>query len=260
MSSIDNPGDFIKNEGMTHPVKISLVLPVKNESENLAPLIEEIRIGLDGYVEYEVICVDDGSSDGSVEILQKIRSLGFSRLRIFRHPTSFGQTSAIQTGLQAARGEWIVTLDGDGQNNPADIQNLLEHALDPFKDDRLQLISGYRKKRKDRWITRVSSEIANKVRGGLLKDHTPDTGCGLKVIQKEAFLSLPYFDHMHRFLPALIQRQGGKVMIVEVDHRPRKHGRSNYGVFDRLWIGIVDLLGVMWLQRRTKIPSDIKEL
>jgi len=245
---------------MPQAIQISLVLPVKNETGNIRPLIGEIRAALDGYVEYEVICIDDGSTDASLERLKEIRALGFGRLRIFHHPKSYGQTSAIRTGLQASRGSWIVTLDGDGQNNPADIPNLLEHALNPLRDDRLKLITGYRKKRKDVWITRVSSGIANKVRGSMLDDHTPDTGCGLKVIQREAFLNLPYFDHMHRFLPALIQRQGGKVMTVEVSHRPRKHGRSNYGVFDRLWIGIVDLFGVMWLQRRTNIPLDVKEI
>jgi len=250
---------LVVQERMQSP-QISLVIPVKNEMGNITPLLEEIKKTLKGQVQYEVICVDDGSTDASLERLKTLRLRGFKGLRIFKHAESFGQTSALRTGLQAARGAWIVTLDGDGQNNPADIPKLLEHALDPLKDERLQLISGYRKKRQDRWMTRVSSGIANKVRGAMLKDRTPDTGCGLKVIQREAFLDLPYFDHMHRFLPALIQRQGGKVMIVEVSHRPRKHGRSNYGVFDRLWIGIIDLLGVMWLQRRTKIPLDVKEL
>ena len=245
---------------MKNPATISIVIPAKNEAENILPLINEIRRAMDGRYAYEVIYIDDGSRDGTLDALKEIRRGGFHRLRIFRHAESFGQTSAIMTGVKAAVGEWIVTLDGDGQNDPADIPRLLEHALDPFRDERLHLIAGYRKKRRDRWVTRMASKIANRVRGALLRDRTPDTGCGLKVILRRAFLGLPYFDHMHRFIPALIQRQGGKVVIVEVNHRPRRHGRSNYGVFDRLWIGIVDLIGVMWLQRRTRIPADLKEL
>jgi len=238
----------------------SLVIPSKNEADNILPLIREIQAVLGTLYPYELIVIDDGSTDNSLEILKRIRGSGESRLRIFRHERSFGQTSAIVSGVKAARAAWIVTLDGDGQNDPADIPLLLSHVFDPFRDDRLQLVAGYRKKRNDLFVRRLSSFIANKVRGRMLKDRSPDTGCGLKVFSREAFLSLPYFDHMHRFLPALFQRQGGKMISIAVNHRPRKHGQSNYGVFDRLWIGLVDILGVLWLQRRTKIPEALKEV
>ncbi len=239
---------------------ISLIIPSKNEAKNLPRLIHEIQETLENRYDYEIIVVDDGSTDGSVQKLKEIRHTGCHRLRIFKHEKSLGQTTALISGIKAARGEWIVTLDGDGQNDPSDIPLLLSYLLDPFKDDRLHLVVGHRKRRSDSFVTRLSSRIANTVRRRLLKDQTPDTGCGLKVFSRDAFFALPYFDHMHRFLPALFQRQGGKMISVEVKHRSRKHGQSNYGVFDRLWIGIVDLIGVLWLQRRTKIPGELKEL
>jgi len=160
---------------------------------------------------------------------------------------------AIRTGVKAARAPFIATLDADGQNDPADIPRLWEIAraappLPPL------LVAGYRRKRRDSWVKRMSSRIANGVRRRLLRDATPDTGCGLKLFRRDLFLDLPAFDHMHRFLPALVRRQGGSTVSVEVNHRPRERGRSNYGVFDRLWVGIVDLLGVMWLMRRAKNP------
>jgi dolichol-phosphate mannosyltransferase len=156
--------------------------------------------------------------------------------------------------MRAARGEWIATLDGDGQNDPADLPKLIE-ARDRATTSNLQLVTGYRKKRQDSWLKRVSSRIANGVRSRLLGDATPDTGCGLKLIARRTCLELPAFDHMHRFLPALVQRNGGATLSVEVNHRPRTRGVSNYGVFDRLWVGIVDLFGVAWLRRRALRPQ-----
>jgi dolichol-phosphate mannosyltransferase len=171
------------------------------------------------------------------------------------HAQSCGQSAAIVSGVRAARGEWIATLDGDGQNDPADIPKLLALVRDPAQPKNLQCIAGWRKKRQDTWLKRLSSKIANGVRSRLLGDATPDTGCGLKLIPRAVWLQLPFFDHMHRFLPALVQRNGGATVSVEVNHRPRTRGVSNYGLHNRLWVGLVDLVGVMWLQRRMKRAS-----
>jgi dolichol-phosphate mannosyltransferase len=152
--------------------------------------------------------------------------------------------------VKASRHDWIVTMDGDGQNDPADIPRLLQAAVRHPAPDRVQLVAGQRRRRADSWLRRFSSRVANATRSRLLGDRTPDTGCGLKLIRREAFLDLPYFDHVHRFLPALVQRQGGTVVLVEVNHRRRERGRSHYGIGNRLWVGIVDLLGVLWLKRR----------
>jgi dolichol-phosphate mannosyltransferase len=178
-------------------------------------------------------------------------------LRLVRHARRRGQSAALLSGVRAARGPWIATLDGDGQNDPADIPALLA-ARDKAAESgqALQLIGGRRVNRRDRWLKRFSSKVANAVRRRLLGDATPDTGCGLKLFPRAAFLALPHFDHFHRFLPALIQRQGGAVISVDVSHRPRRAGRSHYGVFDRLWVGLFDLVGVMWLQRRAMGPDD----
>lgn len=228
---------------------MSLIIPVKNEAENIAPLVAEIRAALDGRAEYEVIYVDDGSTDDTVARLLEIGA-EFPRLKVVRHAASCGQSTAVLTGVRAACFPIVATLDGDGQNDPADIPAMLAKA----RQDNVQLVCGYRRKRRDTWLKRLSSRIANGVRSSLLKDSTPDTGCGLKVFPRELFLSLPYFDHMHRFLPALVQRAGGHVVSVEVNHRPRERGTSNYGLHNRLWVGIVDICGVMWLLRRARRP------
>lgn len=234
-------------------MQLSIVVPVRNEQDNVLPLIEEIHAALQDSDDFEVIYVDDGSSDATpARLADALRR--YPRLRVLAHGASCGQSTALITGFRAARGEWIATLDGDGQNDPADIRNLIR-ARDGARSANLQLIAGYRRKRQDSWLKRVSSRIANGVRSNLLGDATPDTGCGLKLIRRSACLDLPYFDHMHRFLPALVQRNGGATLSVEVNHRPRTRGVSNYGMFDRLWVGIVDLFGVMWLQRRAKRPT-----
>jgi dolichol-phosphate mannosyltransferase len=234
-------------------MQLSLVIPVRNEAENIDALIAEIRASLDGRTEYEVIYVDDGSSDDTPKRLAQAKKT-FPRLRVLRHRESCGQSSALATGVKAACAPWIATLDGDGQNDPADILKLLAALNGPEGDRPLQLVAGYRRRRRDNWLKRLSSRVANGVRGRLLGDRTPDTGCGLKLIAREAYLALPFFDHMHRFLPALIQRNGGRTLSVEVSHRPRTRGTSNYGLHNRLWVGIVDLFGVMWLKRRMKHP------
>jgi dolichol-phosphate mannosyltransferase len=237
-------------------MELSVVVPVHNEAENLAPLLGEIEQALDGRCDYEVIYVDDGSTDDTFDRLVGLRHQ-FPRLRILRHRRGCGQSTALASGIRAARAEYIATLDGDGQNDPADIPRLWE-ALKHMPQSRA-MVAGYRKSRKDTGWRKFSSRVANAVRGGLLKDNTPDTGCGLKVFSRELFLALPYFDHMHRFLPALTQRAGGKVVSVEVNHRPRLRGVSKYGTWHRLWVGIVDLFGVIWLQRRARVP-EVEEI
>ena len=237
----------------TNPVHLSVVIPVRNEAENILPLLAEIHAALEGGGEFEVVYVDDGSSDATPARLAEAQKL-HPRLRVLAHAESCGQSAALVTGFRAARGEWIATLDGDGQNDPADIPKLLAARDGAGHPANLQLVAGYRKKRQDTWLKRFSSRVANGVRSRLLGDATPDTGCGLKLILRSAVLELPVFDHMHRFLPALIQRNGGATLSVEVNHRPRTRGTSNYGMFDRLWVGIVDLFGVMWLQRRARRP------
>jgi dolichol-phosphate mannosyltransferase len=242
-------------------VQLSIVVPVRNEAENILPLLAEIHVALDGpqlnFGDFEVIYVDDGSNDATPQRLAEALAR-YPRLRVLVHRERYGQSAALVTGFRAARGEWIATLDGDGQNDPADIPRLLA-ARDGAARADLQLISGWRKNRKDAWLRRVASRIANRVRSSVLGDATPDTGCGLKLIARAACLELPVFDHMHRFLPALVQRNGGATICVEVTHRPRTRGVSNYGVADRLWIGVVDLAGVLWLRRRALRPRA-KEL
>ncbi len=242
-------------------VQLSVVVPVRNEEDNILPLLEEIHAALEQRCEFEVVYVDDGSRDGTPRILRDAL-VRFPRLRVLAHRQSCGQSAALLTGVRAARGEWIGTLDGDGQNDPADLPKLLAARDDPARPANLQLVSGYRKTRRDSWLKRFSSRVANTVRSRLLRDATLDTGCGLKLIARTAYLELPFFDHMHRFLPALVQRNGGATISVEVNHRPRTRGRSNYGVHNRLWAGIVDLFGVMWLRRRMKRPetSEVSRL
>lgn len=237
------------------PVRLlSVVVPVRNESGNIRPLVDEIRAALTGVVEYEIIYVNDGSTDDTGEQLKALQA-EVPQLRVLRHEKSCGQSTAVRSGVKAARGDWVATLDGDGQNDPADIPKLIA-ALTPGVD----LAGGNRRHaRRDTWIKRISSIIANTVRSRLLNDSTPDTGCGLKLFKRDVFLDLPYFDHMHRFLPALVIRRGGRVVSVPANHRPRERGVSNYGTLDRLLVGIVDLFGVMWLQRRAKRPVIVQK-
>ena len=239
------------------PPALSVVVPVLDEAENLRPLIDEIAAALEGGPDYEIVYVDDGSGDGTADRLAALAA-EHPRLRWVRHRVRQGQSAAIFGGVAAARAPLIATLDGDGQNDPADIPKLLARFAREGAGDDGPMIVGERAERRDSRLKRVSSRIANGVRAGLLRDHTPDTGCGLKVFPRAAFLALPRFDHMHRFLPALMMRGGGRVVSVPVGHRPRGAGVSKYGVLDRLWIGIVDLLGVMWLRRRPLVP-DIAE-
>jgi glycosyltransferase involved in cell wall biosynthesis len=231
---------------------LSVVIPVKNEAGNIEPLICEIRAALDELVDYEIIYIDDGSDDATAAEIRRLQQQ-LPQLRQLRHAETCGQSAAIRSGVRAARGTWIATLDGDGQNDPADIPALWHIAREVPGSARL-LLAGERARRQDSWSKRRASGIANAVRRRVLGDDTPDTGCGLKLFSRALFLDLPYFDHMHRFLPALVLREGGVVRSVRVNHRPRQRGVSKYGVFDRLGVGMVDLLGVLWLRRRSSRP------
>ncbi len=239
-------------------VDVTVVVPVKDEAENVAPLISEIEQALSGAHDYEIIYVDDGSTDGTRAALQELRKT-VPTLRVIVHERNSGQSAAIRTGVRAAKGRLIVTLDGDAQNDPGDIPSLLA-AFDDTADPNLRMVAGQRRKRQDSYAKKWASRWANRIRQWALADHTRDTGCGLKVFSKEAFFELPYFDHMHRFLPALMQRQGYTVKLVDVNHRHRLRGQSKYGVLDRALVSISDLLGVMWLRRRCRLPGATTEL
>lgn len=238
---------------------LSVVVPVRNEGANILPLVAEIRAAVASAaaeIVAEIVYVDDGSTDDTAARLADAASQPGARLVRRRHRRSCGQSAAVCTGVRAASGEWVATLDGDGQNDPADIPALLARAQEEERAGRGPvLVAGHRVARRDTWAKRASSRVANRVRAGLLGDATPDTGCGLKVFRRETFLGLPHFDHMHRFLPALVLRAGGRVVSVPVRHRPRLRGQSKYGVLDRLWAGVFDLAGVYWLQRRWQRPE-----
>jgi dolichol-phosphate mannosyltransferase len=237
----------------TAPTQLSVVVPVRNERDNVAPLITEIDSALKS-IQHEIIYVNDGSTDDTFDRLKQLQTQ-YPQLRVVTHAHSCGQSTAVRTGVKFAKYEWVATLDGDGQNDPADILKLLA-ALELG----VELVGGNRRQsRRDTWVKRMSSVIANTVRSKMLRDDTPDTGCGLKLFSKSAFLDLPYFDHMHRFLPALIKRRGGQIRSVHVSHRNREFGKSNYGTLDRLLVGIVDLFGVAWLQRRAKQPVVLED-
>ena len=235
------------------PPVVSVVIPVRNEAPNIAPLVAEIEAALDG-TPHEIIYVDDGSTDATPVVLRNAAAT-VPALRRLRHRASCGQSAAIITGVRAARGTWIATLDGDGQNDPADIPRLLDRARALAAAGPALLVAGHRVSRRDSRMKRISSRVANAVRSRLLGDATPDTGCGLKIFPRALFLELPHFDHMHRYLPALVIRQGGRVASEPVNHRPRRAGRSNYGTLDRLAVSLFDLIGVAWLQRRWKRPE-----
>jgi dolichol-phosphate mannosyltransferase len=233
---------------------VSVVVPVRNEAENIEPLVTEIAAAL-GATPFEIVYVNDGSTDGTGSELSRLMAER-PWLRQIRHAASCGQSAAVNTGVRHARAPRVVTLDGDGQNDPAFIPALLEGLSNP----RIGLVAGQRVGRKDTGFKRFQSRIANGVRSLILRDGTRDTGCGLKAFRRDVFLSLPYFDGLHRFLPALIRRDGYEIGYVDVVDRPRRHGQSNYGMWDRLWVGIVDLLGVWWLTRRKKRVPEVSEV
>ncbi len=235
---------------------VTVVVPVRNEAANIAPLIAEITTALDGQWRFEVVYVDDGSSDATAAELKRLAAQ-YPWLRRVRHLRSCGQSAAVRSGIFAARAPVVVTIDGDGQNNPAFIPALIR-ALESGAP-RIGLVAGQRVGRKSGGFKKFQSRVANVTRGAVLRDGTRDTGCGLKAVRRELFLRLPYFDGLHRFLPALVKREGYDIGYVEVVDRPRGHGVSNYGLWDRLWVGILDLAGVWWLIHRKKSVPEIVE-
>ncbi|HEY7999977.1 MAG TPA: glycosyltransferase family 2 protein [Pseudolabrys sp.] len=235
---------------------VSVVVPVRNEADNIELLVKEIAAALDGQWRFEVIYVDDGSSDGTETELNRLITQ-YPWLRRVRHKKSCGQSAAVRSGVAAARAPLIATLDGDGQNDPAFIPAMLR-ALEAG-GDQVGLIAGQRIGRKSGGFKKFQSRVANTVRSAVLRDGTRDTGCGLKAFRRDLFLRLPYFDGLHRFLPALAKREGCDIGYVDVVDRPRAHGVSNYGMWDRLWVGILDLAGVWWLIRRKKRIPEVSE-
>ena len=238
------------------PMSLSVVVPVKDETDNVGPLAREIVTAIADETDSEIIFIDDGSSDGTAEALAALKS-EIPSLRVIRHASNLGQSRAIRTGVRAARGEIIVTLDGDGQNDPADIPKLLPELR---REPQIGMVSGVRARRQDKLSRKLASRAANSIRQWLLKDNATDTGCGLKAFRRDAFLALPYFDHIHRFLITLMIREGYAVHFVDVNHRPRLRGISKYNNFNRMLVGIDDLLGVRWLQRRFRGRVEAKEL
>jgi dolichol-phosphate mannosyltransferase len=236
---------------------VSVVIPVCNEEENVLPLAQEIHAALQGQYAFETIFVDDGSTDGTSQAVLSARAQGMPEIRLIRHSLRSGQSAAVATGVREARAPWVATLDGDGQNDPADIPNLLRAAK--TGSPRLKLVMGNRTTRRDTWLRRLSSRVANGVRGWFLKDGTPDTGCGIKVFDRAIFMDMPRFRNMHRFMPALYQREGYEVISVPVNHRERMKGQSKYGLHNRLWVGIVDLWGLRWLIKRASPRVGITE-
>lgn len=234
---------------------LSVVIPAHNEATNLPNLIVEVVEALRGSTSFEILCIDDASSDATLSVLQELRSQ-IPELRILSHTKRSGQSTAIVNGVRAARGAWIATLDGDGQNDPSDLPKLL--LARDAASAHVRMFAGWRVDRQDSGSKRRASQWANAIRQKLLRDETPDTGCGTKLFEREAFLSLPYFDHMHRYLPALMQRAGWATTSVPVNHRPRTGGVSKYGNLDRALAGVADLCGVVWLMRRAKL-TEVKE-
>ncbi len=233
------------------------MVPVKDEAGNVAPLAREIAAALAGEA-YEIIFVDDGSNDATAAELLRLKSE--LPLRVIAHGRNLGQSRALRTGVRAARSDLIITLDGDGQNDPADIPALVAAFRAAAADPDFAMLAGERRQRQDSWKKRTASRIANRIRGRLLNDRARDTGCGLKAFRLQSFLGLPYFDHMHRYLIALMMREGYRIEFLPVNHRPRHSGRSKYGVWDRLAVGVSDLAGVMWLNRRFRGPDRPMEL
>lgn len=233
--------------------QVSVVIPMYNEEDNVEILVREVHAVLAQHPDFEIVVVDDGSRDST---LKKLGSLAkdMPQLRPVKHNGNFGQSIGLVSGIQAAKHPWIVTLDGDGQNDPADIPKLIQTAEAVGVGSRI-LLAGHRVNRKDTKWKKFGSRFANRIRRWFLKDNCPDTGCGIKMFSREAFLLLPHFNHMHRYLPALFKRIGGKVINVPVNHRPRTQGQSKYGNWGRLKVGVVDLFGVAWLIRRIKIPE-----
>ena len=236
--------------------EFSVVVPVFNERDNVTPLVNEIVEALRGKYSFEIVYVDDQSKDDSLQVLKDLM-VSVPELRVVQHLRQSGQSTAVRNGVKAARGVWIATLDGDGQNDPADIPKLIEARNKAAPE--IKLFAGWRVHRKDTGSKRWASKIANSIRASFLKDETPDTGCGIKLFERAVFMDLPYFDHMHRYLPALVKRAGFQSVSVPVNHRERGSGVSKYNNLGRAWVGLKDLRGVAWLIKRSKV-TGIKEV
>ena len=241
---------------MSTDPQLAVVVPVCNEEDNVAPLVGEILAALRGRLAFEILYVDDASRDATLQRLRELQA-ATPELRVLRHLQNAGQSTAVRNGVKAARAPWIATLDGDGQNDPADIPKLLERRASAPAE--VKLFAGWRVNRQDSGSKRWASKFANALRSRLLRDATPDTGCGIKLFERDAFLDLPYFDHMHRYLPALMQRAGWQTVSVPVNHRPRTAGVSKYNNLGRAIVGIRDLMGVRWLITRSR-RTGIEEL
>lgn len=237
--------------------QLSVVIPVFNEEANVESLVTEIDRVLTHKLDFEIVVVDDGSTDNTKQKLEQLKQTN-PFLYTLHHRRNFGQSAGVYSGVTAATKPWIVTLDGDGQNDPNDILKLVRAAEDNFTPNKTLLIAGHRTKRRDNYGKKIASKMANAIRRYFLRDDCPDSGCGIKLFQRDAFLALPHFNHMHRFLPALFKRAGGLTINVPVNHRPRTQGTSKYTNFKRLKVGIADLLGVAWLIRRPCSPEIIK--
>lgn len=235
-------------------VELSIIVPIYNEALNITGLYDEIVAALPlEQFQFELIFVDDGSTDDTSAVVLKLHQKD-ERVRLLRHQRNYGQSAALVSGARAAIYPWLVTMDGDGQNDPQDIPKLFQY-LHPGP----VVVFGNRSKRDDHALRRFSSRVGNGIRQLILKDGCPDTGCSLKLFGREAFLRLPHFNHVHRFLPALFKRDGYELVNVPVNHRPRRHGVSKYGVMNRLFVGIYDLVGVRWLMRRPCVPEVLHE-
>ncbi|MEP2532222.1 glycosyltransferase family 2 protein [Shimia sp.] len=236
---------------MNVPV-ISIVVPARNEEASLRTLTGGIQAAFAGAEHpIEIIIVDDGSEDGTLATLHQLQA-EMRNLRVLSHARSGGQSAAVHSGVLAAQGRFICTLDGDGQNPPSELPGLVAPLLAATPASRLGLVAGQRVNRQDTLSKKLASKAANGIRSFVLKDETRDTGCGLKAFRRDAFLELPYFDHMHRYLPALFTMNGWRVEHVDVSHEARHSGHSNYSNLQRGLVGVVDLLGVAWLIRRRK--------
>lgn len=236
--------------------QLSVIVPVYNEAGNVLPLAKEIEAALKDRLSYEIIFVDDASSDATVSNLKQLTN-SLPVLRVIQHKRNAGQSAAVVTGVKVAKYPWIATLDGDRQNHPNDLLKLIQAIQQSNLASNQILCMGFREKRNDSWIRKLSSKIANKVRTFFLKDDCPDSGCGIKLFSRDLFLTIPHFKNCHRFLPALCKRSGAIVLNVAVSHRERTEGKSKYGISNRLWAGIVDLIGVSWLMRRpTHVEHD----
>lgn len=244
-----------ETDNNNHAFLVSVLIPAKDEAGNIGKLVEEIHQALGGRYAHEIVLVDDGSSDDTGAVFLQCCQQSGTPARLIRHARSVGQSTALWTAARHAQGRFLVTIDGDGQNDPADIPALVAQGLAMEESHRHFCIAGFRKNRRDTRWKKIQSKIANAVRRRILDDGVPDTGCGLKLVPRHTWLCLPYFDHMHRFVPALVKRLDGAIAVVPVHHRHRTTGVSKYTAWNRLWVGIVDMWGVSWLIRRSKLPA-----